>query len=96
MIKTLIVEETTRHVILKGQITRPATPINPVVATLSSIEVARFAKSGMGYCALGAAGRMLTSGISLDAIEFHGTQDLHDRLVGMGVIDPVMMPADAA
>ena len=82
MYKTLIVKETPRSVILKVRVQRDEG------VTLGAIEVARFNKSGMGYCALGAAGRMMAESISLDAIEYDGTRDLYDRLVGMGVIIP--------
>ena len=93
MIKTLIVKETERNIILKVQITRPATLIDRVKVALGAIEVARFNKSGMGYCALGAAGRMITKSMTLDHIEFHGSRELYMRLVHLEVIDPKLMNA---
>lgn len=51
-------------------------------------EIARFAKSGMGKCALGAAGRYLSFHAMADHIEFCGTRDGFEELVALGVIDP--------
>jgi hypothetical protein len=90
MIKTLIVKETGKNIILKVEIARPGNK------TVGSKDIARFAKSGMGYCALGAAGRLLCQSMGLDHIEYHGTLDTYRMLVGLGVLDPKRMPADAA
>lgn len=51
-------------------------------------EIARFAKTGMGHCAMGAAGRYLTGTLFVDHLEFCGTQKGYDMLVGLGIIDP--------
>ena len=52
-------------------------------------EIARFRKSGMGYVALGAAGRALINGVGfLDEIRYDGSKDVYDRLVALEVIDP--------
>jgi len=56
-------------------------------------EVARFANSGMGWVALGAAGRYLTTTMHLDEIAFDGSRDTYERLVGLGVIDPIRADA---
>ena len=81
MHKTLIVRETKADIVLRicvetsnGKSTR---------------EIARFTKCGMGYVALGAAGRAITSGVgSVDAIKFNGHRDTYDMLVHLGVIEP--------
>jgi len=52
-------------------------------------EIARFANSGMGWVALGAAGRYLGATMYLDEIAFDGSRDTYERLVGLGVIDPI-------
>lgn len=56
-------------------------------------EVARFANSGMGWVALGAAGRYLGTTMHLDEIAFDGSRDTYERLVGLGVIDPIRVDA---
>ena len=78
MKKTLIVKETKTAILFKVRVdTRNGS---------AAKEIARFAKSGMGYCALGASGRYLTQHMMLDAIEYSGSPDLYDRLVGLGII----------
>lgn len=53
-------------------------------------EVARFKKFGMGLVALGSAGRYLGQFGMFDEVRFEGSRDMYDRLVEMGVIDPVV------
>lgn len=56
-------------------------------------EVARFANSGMGWAALGAAGRYLGATMHLDEFVFDGSRDTFERLVALGVIDPIRADA---
>lgn len=57
-------------------------------------EIARFSKCGMGYVALGAAGRAIVEGVGfVDEISFHGHADTYKMLVGLGVIIPMSAAA---
>lgn len=53
----------------------------------ASREIARFTKTGMGWVALGAAGRHLTKTSMADHIVFDGTPETYRQLVDLGVIE---------
>ena len=81
MHKTLTIRETQTEIVLRIRI--------ETSRGKATREIARFSKCGMGYVALGAAGRAITSGVgSVDAIMFDGHRDTYDMLVHLGVIKP--------
>jgi hypothetical protein len=81
MHKTLIVRENKADIVLRICV--------KTSNGASTREIARFTKCGMGYAALGAAGRAITSGVgSVDAIKFNGRGCTYDMLVHLGVIEP--------
>jgi len=50
-------------------------------------EIARFCNSGMGWIALGSAGRYMLKCTDFDAIKYDGSKETYDRLVSVGVIE---------
>ena len=79
MHKTLTIRETQTEIVLRIRI--------ETSRGKATREIARFSKCGMGYVALGAAGRAIINGVgSVDAIMFDGHRDTHDMLVDLGVI----------
>lgn len=57
-------------------------------------QIARFSKCGMGYVALGAAGRAIVEGVGfVDEISFHGHADTYQMLVSLGIIEPMAKAA---
>lgn len=81
MHKTLTVRETQTEIVLRIRIkTR---------GHQRTDEIARFQKCGMGYVALGAAGRAIINGVGyVDEITFDGHRSTYDMLVNLGVIEP--------
>lgn len=86
--KTLIITELKNDIVMRVQVSTSR-------GQHKAIEVARFAKVGMGYVALGAAGRAIINGAMPDDVQFNGQRDTYDMLVGLGVIEPVAQPAAA-
>lgn len=86
--KTLIIAELKNDIVLRVQVSTSR-------GQQKAVEVARFAKSGMGYVALGAAGRAIITGAMPDSIQFSGQQDTYNMLVNLGVIEALPQPAAA-
>lgn len=79
MKRTLIVKENKRSIVLRVRVT--------TARGEATKEIARFATSGMGWCALGASGRYLLQHASFDEVVFDGHRDTLDRLVSIGIIE---------
>ena len=79
MLKTLTIKELKNDIVMRVTVTTNRGS--------STKEVARFANSGMGWCALGASGRYLLQYMNFDNVEFDGSKDTYDRLVGIGIIE---------
>ena len=78
MHKTLIIRENKTEIVLR------------ILIRTSGREIARFQKCGMGYVALGAAGRAIVKGVGhIDEIAFDGQKETYDMLVNLGVIEPL-------
>jgi hypothetical protein len=85
MHKTLVIRETQAEIILRIKVIHRGT---------RNREIARFQKCGMGYVALGAAGRAIVKGVGhVDEITFDGHKDTYDMLVSLGVIEPLKAAA---
>ena len=79
MHKTLTIRETQNEIVL-----RIRTETNRHKRT---DEIARFSKCGVGYVALGAAGRAIINGVGyVDEISFYGHRSTYDMLVKIGVL----------
>jgi hypothetical protein len=87
--KTLIIAELKHDIVMRVQVSNSR-------GQQKAVEVARFAKTGMGRVALGAAGRAIITGAMPDDIQFTGHKDTYDMLVGLGVIEPVSPARSAA
>ena len=84
--KTLIVKELTAEIVLKVRVDSGR--------GIATREIARFQKCGMGYVALGAAGRTILQGVGyVDEVRFDGHVDTYKLLVSLGVIDPLPVEA---
>jgi hypothetical protein len=82
MHKTLSIRENQAEIVLRISVLHRGTKQNR--------EIARFSKCGMGYVALGAAGRAIVKGVGyVDEINFNGHQDTYKMLVDLGVIEPL-------
>lgn len=82
MNKVLVVKELKNHVALRVLVEN---------ARGSRVdEVARFKKFGMGLAALGSAGRYLSEFGLFDELRYEGSRDMYDKLVQLGVIDPLV------
>lgn len=80
MHKTLIIREKQAEIVLRIKV--------KTHGHTGTREIARFSKCGMGYVALGAAGRAITNGVGfLDNLIFDGHRDTYDMLVSLGVIE---------
>jgi hypothetical protein len=85
MKKTLIIKELSAAIVMRVEAT--------TARGTASKEIARFAKSGMGWCALGASGRYLLQHMMLDETRYEGSRETYDRLVALGVIEPMRVAA---
>ena len=86
MHKALIVKELSAEIVLRVRV-----DTGRGVATR---EIARFQKCGMGYVALGAAGRVILQGVGyVDEIRFDGHADTYKLLVTLGVIEEKLVAA---
>ena len=79
MQKNLIIKETKTSIIMSVEITTSNGK--------SKNEIARFSNSGMGWVALGAAGRQITKHAMLDTLTFVGKPSTYAQLVALGVIE---------
>lgn len=79
MEKTLTVKELKNDIVMRVTVT--------TARGSSTKEIARFANSGMGWCALGASGRYLLQYMSFDHVAFDGSRETYDRLVSIGIIE---------
>jgi hypothetical protein len=86
MQKTLTIKELKSDIVMRVTVTTNRGS--------STKEIARFANSGMGWCALGASGRYLLQYMNFDHVQFDGSRETYDRLVSIGVIE--VMTAEAA
>lgn len=81
MHKTLIIKENQAEIVMK---------IRVKAHVIKTREIARFSKCGMGYVALGAAGRAIIKGVGfIDELIFDGHQDTYDMLVSLDVVEPI-------
>lgn len=86
MKKTLAIRETRAEIVLRIKVTTSRGS--------STREIARFIKGGMGYVALGGAGRAIIKSAGLiDEITFDGHSDTYEVLVDLGVIEPQQQAA---
>ena len=86
MHKTLTIRETQTEIVLRIRI--------ETSRYKRTDEIARFSKCGIGYVALGAAGRAIINGVGyVDEITFNGHRSTHDMLVKIGVIEPLAAAA---
>lgn len=85
MQKILTVKELKNDIVLRVTVT--------TAKGSATKEIARFARSGMGWCALGAAGRYLLQHMMLDETRYEGSRETYDRLVALGVIEPMRVAA---
>ena len=86
MHKTLTIKEMKNDIVMRVTVeTKKGSATN---------EIARFANTGMGWCALGASGRYLLQHMMFDHVAYEGSRDTYDRLVSIGVIE--IMTAEAA
>lgn len=79
MQKNLIIKETKTAIIMSAEVITSNGK--------SKKEIARFANSGMGWVALGAAGRQITKHAMLDSLTFIGKPETYAQLVALGVIE---------
>ena len=80
MKKTLIIKELKNNVVFRVRV--------EAVGKTGTREIARFAKSGMGYVALGGAGRLIMSGLGyVDEVQFEGEQGTYKLLLSLGVME---------
>jgi hypothetical protein len=80
MKKTLIIKELKHDIAFRVRV--------EAVGKTGVREIARFKKSGMGYAALGGAGRVIMSGLGyVDEVQFDGEQGTYERLLSLGVIN---------
>lgn len=79
--KNLIVRETPKYYILSVEVRSPHSGHRVS-------EVARFSRSsGIGRCAIGAAGRYVISMVLPDNVVYHGSREGYEDLVALGVIE---------
>lgn len=79
--KNVIVRETAKHYVLSVEVRSPH-------SGRRVSEIARFVRSsGIGRCAIGAAGRYVISMVMPDNVVYTGSREGYEDLVALGVIE---------